>query len=48
MATLAPNSHDTCIDGGPPAGPSVLSNPDAERLVLQSRFGEKPARGSNP
>jgi hypothetical protein len=48
MATLAPNSHDTCIGGGPPAGPSVLSIPDAERLVLQSRVGEKPPRGSNP
>jgi hypothetical protein len=30
------------IDGGPPTEPFVLSIRDAERLVLQSRFGEKP------
>lgn len=39
MPTIAPNSHDTHIDGGPPPSePFFLSIPDAKRLLLQSRF----------
>ena len=39
MPTIAPKSHETDMDGGsPPTEPLVLSIPDAERLLLQSRF----------
>ena len=39
MPTIAVNSHETSVDGArPQTEPSVISIPDAERLVLQSRF----------
>ena len=39
MPTIALNSHETSVDGArTQTEPCVLSIPDAERLVLQSRF----------
>jgi len=39
MPRIAPKNHDSDMDGGsPPTEPLVLSIPDAERLLLQSRF----------
>ena len=39
MPTIALNDHETSVDGArPQTEPFVLSIPDAERLVLQSRF----------
>lgn len=39
MPTIAPKGHDDDMDrGSPPTEPLILSIPDAERLLLQSRF----------
>ena len=38
MPTIALNSHETSVDGTRGTEPCVISIPDAERLVLQSRF----------
>jgi regulator of nucleoside diphosphate kinase len=38
MPTIALNSHETSVDGTRGTEPCLISIPDAERLVLQSRF----------
>jgi len=38
MPTIALNSHETSVDGARGTEPCLISIPDAERLVLQSRF----------